>query len=118
MEDFCTHKNLQYEPVNDWDKIDAKLYNENGKQVGLARLKSCPSKYGSQPVVAVEKELLDFLHELGLLCGYHIALMIKFRDKVKYFRLDKPSKFPFENKLLRGKSHTTYLIPIVEFKDT
>ncbi len=114
MDQFCApSRGMLYNPVNTFEKIDAVLHLEkNDKITGLAKVISQPGKFGNKPTFEVEKELVDYLYELGLLIGKASAIICRFRDKSFYWRVESPDKLTFENSTKRGKSHTTYKIPI------
>lgn len=114
---FCSpERGMVYDPVNHMDQMDAVLWSEKKpfeKLFGVSRLVKQPGNFGNQPVVAVEKEKVDFVNELAILCGVKAAIVFKFRDgKLMYWRVEELDKVPFETNMKRGKACVTYQIPI------
>jgi hypothetical protein len=119
MDRFCTpERHMLYDPVVDLEKIDAVLVSDSSpdKRWGLAKVVTQLGKYGNQPAATVEKELVDFLFELAILCHFKSAIIFRFKDREMYWRIEEPEKLPLENNMRRGKSHTTYRVPIQYLK--
>ena len=120
MATFCDPpRNMLYKPVNHLKQIDATLwYEQNPEKIcGLARIVSVPVKFGVKPMLEVEKEIIDFLFELSLLCKIASAVIFRFRDgKLYYWRIENPNALKYENSMKRGKSYTTYQLPIQNLK--
>ena len=106
-------RKILYDFIYDWDQIDAILVHEHNinKQCGIARIFSSPCNFGNKPVVELPKEAIDFMRELALLMGKAGAAVIKFRDKVMYWKIDDRELQPRQI-MKRGKPYNYYLLPI------
>ena len=113
LDRFCGTK-MTYEPVESF-YFDAMLYNDQEKFIGIAKIFSKPGNFGNSPIVEISKEDLDMLYELGLFMRKVPAVVVKWRNKITYFRLEH-TEFEIIEKTLRDKIVKLYLIPITEFK--
>jgi hypothetical protein len=109
---FCITRGMMWEPVNDWEPIDATLWNKRDKRIGVAKVFNDLGKYGSKPVIHVAKPSIDFLQEFSLLTGLKVAVVIKFKDTAKYFRLNDPKNFKPVEVIKRGKTYSVYELPV------
>ena len=65
----------------------------------------------------VDRQLVDFLFELAKFASTKAVLIMKFRDKVKYVRLEDVDKLSTSN-VKRGKDYKEHaLFPIQMFAD-
>ena len=112
LDAFCTSdRKMLYEFVSDWDNIDGVLVNEiNGKKLGIVKVFSVQGNFGSKPVVELDKVKLDFLNELAKLMGKAAAVILKFRNEIKYWKIDR--HLQSEQKMLRGKPYNFYNLPV------
>lgn len=118
---FCSpERKMVYEPVNNMEQMDAVLWSEKKpweKLFGVSLLVNQPGGFGSKPVIAADKDKVDFVHELAILCSVKAAIVFKFRDgKLMYWRVDDLDKIPFETNMKRGKACSIYQIPIQNLK--
>jgi hypothetical protein len=115
---FCGKRNLWYRPIYDMDSIDGEiLAKDQGKPIGLVKVKSSPCNYSTNPAVGVDKELVGFLYELGVLAGIKVALIVRFRDVSKYVRLEDIDKLPTATKTIGKRTQEQYMFPIQTLQD-
>ena len=120
MASFCAEpKPMLYEPENVLPQFDAVLWSEKKpfeKLFGFAKIVTQLGKFGNKPIAEAEKETVDFLDELAILCGVKSAIIFKFKDKLMYWKIEQPDKLKFETNIKRGKTHTTYQVPIQDLR--
>jgi hypothetical protein len=109
LDRFCGDK-MMYRPIKDF-QWDADLLTNDEKFIGIAKIFFNPSNFGTQPIVEIPAEETDFMWELGLLTHKKPAIIVKFRNKIAYLRLDH-----LNYRLTEGKRKQVYVIPIGEFK--
>jgi hypothetical protein len=115
MDRFCANQKveLEYEPIYDFDHIDARLYWKTGKHknkvCGHVKMFKMREKYGSKPSALIKAAPLEILYQLSLLCGVSAAVIAKFRDKAKYFKVEDTAKYKLQDNKL--------VIPIGDLKD-
>ena len=112
LDQFCA-RGMTYNPVFNWDNIDATLFREGTeKQVGVVKVFSAMGNFGNKPYVDLAKEPIDFLTELGLLLGKKnaAAVIVKFRDKLMYWKIDR--ELVADQVMKRGKPYNFYKLPI------
>jgi hypothetical protein len=109
LDRFCGTK-LLYRPVRGF-QWDADILTNDEKFIGIAKIFSDPSNFGTQPIVEIPAEETSFMWELGLLAHKKPAIIVKFRNKVAYLRLDH-----LNYRKTEGKKKEVYVIPIGEFK--
>jgi hypothetical protein len=110
LDRFCA-RGMLYEPVWDFEGVDAILLLEKNKQrCGIARIFSSPGNFGNRPVVELPAEPIDFMRELANLMGKSAAVIVKFRNKVMYWKIDR--MLQPRQVMKRGKPANLYLLPI------
>ena len=107
-----------YEPIIKWDRVDAKLFNLHEKFIGLAKVFRQQGNFGSKPVVELLDDDITFLSELGLLAQKAVAVIVTFRNKVCYWKIDQKEldSCVVKEKEVRGKKDQYRIIPINYFK--
>lgn len=120
FDQFCTpERKMVYEPINFMDQMDAVLWSERKpfeKLYGIGKIISVPGNFGSKPVIPVEKEKVDFVHELATLCAGKGAILFRFRNQLMYWPVVEPEKLEKEESVKRNKPHVAYLVPITSLK--
>ena len=109
MDQFCG-TTMTYEPVNDFH-FDANIYNDKEKHVGIAKIYSKPGNFGNSPIVEIPVAELNFLYELGVLTHKKPAIIVKFRNKIAYLKLES-----LDYGTAEGKKGTVYKVPIGLFR--
>jgi hypothetical protein len=111
LDKFCGNK-MWYEI--DWkfdDLIDAKILNQDKKLVGIAKIFRKAGNFGNNPIVEIPKDETEFVYELGLLTHKKPAIIVKFRNKIAYVRLEK-----IDYEVNTSGKKPMLKIPIGEFK--
>lgn len=111
LDRFCGDK-MMYNPEPmqrlQWD---ANILNGAEKFIGIAKIFFNAGNFGTNPIVEIPAEETEFVWELGLLTHKKPAIIVKFRNKVAYLRLDH-----LNYRKAEGKRKQVYVIPIGEFK--
>ena len=109
LDRFCGDK-MRWEHFRDmpWD---AYIYTNEGAFVGIAKIFSQAGNFGNKAIVEIPAEPTSFMYELGLLTHKKPAIIVKFRNKVAYLRLDH-----LNYRRTEGTKKPTYVIPIGEFR--
>jgi hypothetical protein len=86
LDRFCGNS-MTYEFIPDFG-YDGNIYNSKKKFIGIAKIFSNAGNFGSNPIVEISKDDADFVYELGLLTAKKPALIVRFRNKIAYLRLE------------------------------
>ncbi len=110
---------MTYDPVEDFEIFDARLFNNKDTYIGIAKIITVREKFGSNPVVCLPKNDLDMLYELGMFTRKKPVVVVKFRDKLAYlpvvYLTDGKADYFTTDKVIRNEKVEFYIIPINKF---